>query len=225
MTRQREMPTATLPLIWLQTSSLFRMRPVVAPPKLPKRFHPGTLGRSEWKMTNRTDKNNWAKDTDEITYPPGTHNFTKRRKMLGYGGECSGNSSTNMKGKCLAGWCLSRSSKPLGRKSSLRPVGSIPMHFRHFTWPMIVLSRRIERFLRIEFECSHERPRCSVMRKSGLTCAVLRQTNHRFSLVVRCRPDAGKKCHYVFLILPRSMYLAVDRQPNEKMPACISLSG
>ncbi len=34
--------------------------------------------------------------------------------------------------KCLAGWCPPRSSKSLDRTSSVRSVGSIPMHFRHF---------------------------------------------------------------------------------------------
>ncbi len=34
--------------------------------------------------------------------------------------------------KCLHRWCGPRSSKPLGRRSTWRPVGSIPIHFRHF---------------------------------------------------------------------------------------------
>ena len=33
-------------------------------------------------------------------------------------------------GKCLQSWCSPRSSKPLGLKLTLGPVGSIPMHFR-----------------------------------------------------------------------------------------------
>lgn len=34
--------------------------------------------------------------------------------------------------KCFLSWCSARPSKPLGRTSNVRPVGSIPIHFRHF---------------------------------------------------------------------------------------------